>query len=60
MVYLDREIEIISANVIDENLLSQVYEEGHLQIMLDEITEYHCYRTEIKSTDGYYISKYGK
>ena len=58
MVYLDGEIEIISANVIDENLLSQVYEEGYLQIILDKITDYRGYSNEIKSTDRYYKSKY--
>ena len=49
----------MSANVIAENLLSQVDEEGHLQMMLEEITDHRCDGTEIKSTEGYYTSKGG-
>ena len=49
----------MSANVIAENLLSQVDEEGHIQMMLEEITDHRCDGTEIKSTEGYYTSKGG-
>ena len=38
--FLDGTTEIISANIIAENLLSQVDEEGHRQMMLEEIIDH--------------------
>ena len=38
--YLDGTVKNLAANVIDENLLSQVYQEGHHQLLIDEITDH--------------------
>ena len=32
--------EVLTANIISENLLAQVDEEGHRQILLDEIIDH--------------------
>ena len=37
---LDGEIEVYTENIIAENLLSQVDEEGHFQMMIDEIVDH--------------------
>ena len=38
--FIDGTTEVITANIIAENLLAQVDEEGHRQMMLDEIIDY--------------------
>ena len=38
--YLDGTLEVLSANVIAEKMLAQVDEEGHRQMMLDEIIDH--------------------
>ena len=40
--YLDGTIESLAANVIAENLLSQVDEEGHRQLLMQEIIDHRC------------------
>ena len=47
--YYGGETEYLNANVITDNILSRVEEEGHLQMMLDEITDHR--------KDDYPISK---
>ena len=38
--YLDRMVEILAANVIAENLLPQVDQEGHRQLLIDNIIDH--------------------
>ena len=38
--FLDGEIEVYTANIIAENLISQVEKEGHFQVMIDEIVDH--------------------
>ena len=38
--FSDITIEVLTANIISENLLAQVDEEGHRQILLDEIIDH--------------------
>lgn len=38
--YIDGTIETLTANLIAENILSQVNEKGHRQLMLDEIIDH--------------------
>lgn len=59
VVHLGGEIEILTANVIAENLLSQVDEEGHRQQMLEEITDHQSDATAIKVKDGFYTGPSG-
>lgn len=43
--YIDGTIETVTANLIAENILSQVNEQGHRQLLLDEIID-HKYMSE--------------
>ena len=38
--YLDGTTEVLTANIIAENLLAQVDDQGHRQLMIDEIEEH--------------------
>ena len=40
MEFLDGSIEILTANIIAENLLAQVDSEGHRQLLLKEIVDH--------------------
>ena len=40
VVFSDSTTEVLTANIISENLLAQVDEEGHCQILLDDIIYY--------------------
>ena len=55
--YLDGTIEILPANLIAENILSQVDQEGHRQMMLDEIIDHRTNKDAIKKEDGYIINR---
>ena len=57
--YLDGMIEAITENVIAENLLSQVDEEGHRKLMLDEIIDHRKNDDAINKDDAYFLSKDG-
>ena len=60
MEFLDGTTEGLATNVIADNLLSQVDEEGHRQMMLNEIIDHRKSDDAIKIEDGLYISKSGK
>ena len=45
--YLDGTIEIATANLIAENIISKVNEQGHRQILIDEIID-HKFIVKIK------------
>ena len=54
--FIDGTIEKLSANIIAENLLSQVDEHGHRQMMLDEIIDHRKNDTAISKENGYIIN----
>lgn len=56
----DGSIEILCANIIAENVLAQVDEEGHRQMLLREIID-HCIDTSqaIPKEKGEYTNKHG-
>ena len=47
MVYLDGTTEVMTANIIANNILSQVDDEGHCHMMLDKIIDHQCDGTQI-------------
>lgn len=55
--YLDGTIEIVPANLIAENLLAQVDEEGHRQLLLDEIIDHRKTKDAIDIKDGFIINE---
>ena len=50
--YDDGTFEVLSANVIAENILAQVDDEGHKQLMLDEIIDHRQHGTVTLSNDA--------
>ena len=55
--YIDGTTEVISANVIAENILAQVDEEGHRQLMIDEIID-HCTNSDAMPRErGHYMTQ---
>ena len=57
--YVDGSLDNMSANIIAENLLSQVDEEGNRQMMIDEIIDHRVDATAIPITNGSYTTKNG-
>ena len=57
--FLDGSPETISANVIAENLLSQVDAEGHKHLMLDDIIDHRCTADAISKGNEFYVTEYG-
>ena len=57
--FLDGEIEVYTANIISENLLSQVDEEGHSQMMIHEIVDHRLTEEEILKNEGTFITRSG-
>jgi hypothetical protein len=57
--FLDGSTEVLAANIIAENLLAQVDNEGHRQLMLKEIIDHRTNGTEIKKEDGYFTTSQG-
>ena len=58
--YLDGYTETLSANIIAENLLAQVDEEGHRQMMIDEIIDHRSDDTAVKKEHGYFTTTSGQ
>jgi hypothetical protein len=54
VVHLDGGTEILTANIIAENLLAQVDDEGHKQQMLDEIIDHRSDSSAVPMVNGYY------
>ena len=52
--YIDGTIETLTANVIAGNLLAQVDQEGHRQLLMDEIIDNRSDNTAIPIEDGYH------
>lgn len=57
--FIDGTLETISANVIAENLLSQVDQEGHRQMMLKEIIDHRFTNEAIREEDAFYTTHTG-
>ena len=53
--YSDGSLEAFTANIIAENILSQVDEQGHRQLMMDEIMDHRKTSDAIKKDDSLYI-----
>ena len=58
--YLNGQIEILSANIIAENVLSQVDDNGHRQLLIDKIVDFHnrFINSEIAKFDFCEIQKF--
>ena len=59
MQYLDGTVEAIPANVIAENLLSQVDADGHRHLMLDKIIDHRKLEDAIKKEDAHFWENWG-
>ena len=57
--FADGHIDELTANIIAENLLSQVDEEGHRQMMLSEIIDHRVLPDAIPKEEGTYVNPYG-
>ena len=54
--YIDGTIEIMAANVIAENMLSKVDEEGHRNLLMEEIINHWTNKDAIKEDDTLYTT----
>ena len=59
MVYLDGTTEVMTSKIIAEKFLSQVDNEGHCHMVLDEIIDHRCDGTQISLEEGYYTARSG-
>lgn len=57
--FIDGRIEVLTANVIAENLLAQVDEEGHRTLLLEQIEDYKEDESITKRNDQFYITASG-
>lgn len=55
--FIDGTMEAISANILAENILSQVDSEGHRQMLLDEIIDHRTTGEEVKKGDEFIITR---
>eukprot|EP00978_Attheya_sp_CCMP212_P020813 scaffold60119_cov30-Attheya_sp.AAC.1 len=53
------DMEVLTANIIAENLLLQVDDEGHRQMMLDEIVDHCILESAIPKSKGTYETQRG-
>ena len=53
--YIDGTTERLTANIIAENVLAQVDEDGHRQMLLDEIIDHRKLSSAIPKEKGHYI-----
>ena len=51
--FIDGTTETLTANIIAENLLAQVDEEGHMQILLDDIIDYRSNNYVVHNSDAF-------
>ena len=57
--YIDGHVEELTANIIAENLIAQVDEEGRRQMMLGEIMDHRVLHDAIPQSQGTYVNSYG-
>lgn len=60
VMFPDGSIQSYAANVIAENMWSQVDDEGYRYKLMDCILDHHTNGTEVTKADGFVISKNGK
>ena len=58
--YMDGSAEVVPANVIAENILSQVDEEGNGQLMIDEIINHRSNEDAVKHKHAFYTTSSGR
>ena len=57
--YIDGRIETMTANLIAENLLAQVDDEGHRHLLIDEIEDHKALPEAIPKDQGTYVAASG-
>ena len=57
--FLDRSTETLTANIIAENIIAQVDEEGHRQLLMEDIIDHQSNEHAVKKEDGFYLTKNG-
>jgi hypothetical protein len=57
--YIDGQVEELTANLIAENLMAQVEEEGRRQMMLSSIMDHRTSGDAIPKSQGTYVNSYG-
>jgi hypothetical protein len=57
--YVDGHVEELTANIIAENLIAQVDEEGQRQMMMSEIVDHRVLPDAIPQSQGTYVNQYG-
>ena len=60
VMFPDGSIQQYGANIIAENILSQVDEEGHRYLIMDEIVDHRKGDDAIEKADGYITNQFGK
>ena len=58
--YMDGSAEVVSANVIVENIMSQVDEEGNRQLMIDEIIDHRSNQDAPTHEHAFYTTSTGR
>ena len=59
MEYLDGTHEILAANIIAENMLAQVDDEGHRQLLLSEIVDHRETTDSLQEADAFFLTPSG-
>ena len=59
VVYEEGHSEIPTVNVIAENLLSQVDDQGHRRLMIDEIEDHRVDKNAVPISEGTYVTSRG-
>jgi hypothetical protein len=57
--YVDGHVEELTANLIAENLIAQVDEEGRRQMMMSAIVDHRVLHNAIHQSQGTYVNSYG-
>jgi hypothetical protein len=57
--YVDGNVEELTANIIAENLIAQVDDEGRRQMMFEEIIDHRTTPEAVPKSQGTYVNQYG-
>ena len=57
--YLDGTVETLTANTIATNLFAQIDQDGHRQLLIDDIINHKCDETVIPKTEGTFLTAAG-
>lgn len=58
--YMDGRTEILTANIIAENLLAQVDDDGHRHLLIDEIEDHRILEDAIPKEQGTFVTNTGR